>query len=328
MLKFQSNIIKIEEVRRSLGKKEEVDEERLFNNLIANKAALDQIEKQGEVTKDVAEAAFENQEKAAEKQRTHDEKVAKEQTKQADANATGLKGNGKVANNSTKDVESRNRPENQHGKTSVKIKESSVGTPHFLSKSHTDKEKHKKVFQSVYNKWLLVRNDILKGEDHTLLLGTLHSMLYKEIELHLVQSIQDGRNRALKELKATDTNIAHLQVSISQIEDDLRKTLNNLIEDLKTNLDKQSDAGAVFESLEYRLRFLLEYSIPKAYWFGYVRTCSSLGVDKVYVNFKGSHDADNHKEVINTKQIDWKAIPAFHAFCDCELSLKKEAKQK
>lgn len=324
MLKYQSNITTLEETRRSLGKKEEVDEERLFSNLITQNNAIEQIREEGKVTMEVADAAFKNQQKATEQQA----KTEASTGTTADE-VTGIKGNGQTTSSvATNDIESRNRPENQHGKTSVKIKEYLDKEPHFLSKTHKDKESHKKVFQSVYKKWDAVRNDIEKGEDLFIMMGTLNDMLLREIGAHIDSSVQAGRMRALSEAKNTSIDTSALRINISQIEEDVNGTITSLLKDINRNLKQQGDAGAVFDSLEYRLRFLLEYSIPKAYWFGYAKTCGAIGINKVYVNFKGSHDAKDHDSVIDTQRIDWKSIPAFHAHCDCELSLKRVGEKK
>lgn len=85
MLKFQSDMISFEEMRRNLGKDEQVDEDRLFTDLIKTKAAIKEIE-------------------------------AKERA----AN----RGNGTVANTTNKDVKTRSMPRNQHGqRLAPKIRE-------------------------------------------------------------------------------------------------------------------------------------------------------------------------------------------------------------
>ena len=42
-------------------------------------------------------------------------------------------------------------------------------------------------------------------------------------------------------------------------------------------------------------------------------------VKKVKVNFNGSADAKDHEEIIDTKNFKLDDIPAYHAYCDCEI---------
>ena len=136
MAKFQSNMITFPEMRRVLGKKENVDIEELYKMKIEVEADRRMTEHKTEgsleITKLTGENALELQAANAKTQ----EKIAK-QNAQATANnnlnnsnsssgskATSPKGNG--TNKSTapnKTVSNNNTPENQHGKTSVKVKE-------------------------------------------------------------------------------------------------------------------------------------------------------------------------------------------------------------
>ena len=320
ILKFQSNIKSLEETRRNLGMREEVDEERLFSNLITKNASLEQIEKQGEITKDINNNQFAHQEKMA-------DKAAKAQLQQAkvNASASGVKGNGQTTSaKANKDATSRNRPTNQHGTTSAKIKESTT----LLKKPVRRKEREtKKVFQTVYNKWTDTRNDISRGEDPDILIGVLKDNLVSEINKQMQLAIQDGKTRALKEAKIEDVHLGAYRVSVSQLDEHVNKTIAKLLRDVHSRVKKE-DAESVFDALSYRLRFLLEYAVPKAYWLAYATIFRELGYDEIYVDFKDSKDKDKHPNVINLKKIDWLNVPAFHPFCDCTLTPKKAGDNK
>lgn len=333
ILKYQSNIKSLEETRRGLGMREGVEEDRLFANLITKKNALEQIEKQGEVTMDVDDNAFKHEEKMAKESAKQAIEQAKINAKAAASNAkaggdngsAGVKGNGKIAAaKPNKDATNRNRPTNQHGTTSAKIKESST----FLKKPVRQKETEtKKVFQTVYNKWLDVRNDISRGEDPDILLGVLKDNLVSEIKKQMQLSSQDGKERAIKEAKIEDVQLGAYKVSTSQLDEHVEKTVNKLLKDVRSRL-KNENAETVFDALSYRLRFLLEYAVPKAHWLSYATIFRELGYDKIYVDFKDSKDKEKFPAEIDLKKIDWVNIPAFHPFCDCTLTPKKAGDNK
>lgn len=321
ILKFQSNVKSLEETRRDLGMKQEVEEERLYNNMINNKASLEQTEKQGEVSIEVANNQHENAKELADINAKHAEKAAAVANKnQASAQKSdGTKGNGKTktGKQTAKDVTSRNRPTNQHGTTSAKIKESL-----FDDIVRTDKEENKKVFQNVYKKWAEARNDILRGEDPDILFGVLNDSLTFEINHQIQLAIQDGKEKAIKDLKDPSLSVSDKKVPISQLSEHVNKKVRGLLRDTRTRI-KTSDADVVFETLEYRLRFILEYVIPKAHWMAYAYTCKQAGLEEIYVDFKESEDRDSHSEVINLNKFDWQAVPAFHPFCSCSLTPRK-----
>ena len=320
ILKFQSNVKTLEETRRDLGMKQDVEEERLYNNMINVKAAMEQTEKQGEVSIEVANNQHENSKEMADITAKHAEKAAAIANKnQAQQKSDGTKGNGqtKSGKQTAKDVTSRNRPTNQHGTTSAKIKESL-----FDDVVRTDKEENKKVFQNVYKKWAEARNDILRGEDPDILFGVLKDSLTFEINHQIQLAIQDGKEKAVRDLKDSTIKVDDKKVPISQLSEHVNKKVRGLLRDARSKV-RTSDADVVFDTLEYRLRFLLEYVIPKAHWMAYAYTCKQAGREEIYVNFHDSDDRESHEEVINLKKFDWQAVPAFHPFCSCSLTPRK-----
>lgn len=311
ILKFQSNVATLEETRRNLGKREEVDESRLYANLIENKTAIEQIQER-------AKAAIKVQK-------------SRDSEKSSDSNSSTatIGGNGKIISTKpNKDVDNRNRPTNQHGTTSVKIKESfeldeEVNQLKLLKNTRKDKASHKKTYSSIYKKYQELRNDIVRnGEKPELVIPLARDGIISEVKYHVDLSMQDGRNKAIKDAKPKDNIVTSDKIKAPLIEDEIRRKVTNLLKDISKRLKDADDADAVFEALEYRLRFLLEYVIPKAHWFAYVKTCEEIGIDKVYIDFKGSDDEKDHPSVINTKRFSLDDIPAYHAFCDCEVTLK------
>ena len=81
--------------------------------------------------------------------------------------------------------------------------------------------------------------------------------------------------------------------------------------------------SAIFDALEYRIRFLLEFILPKAYWYAYIKAGAELGADKAYIIFNSEADAADHENEIDTKNFRMEDIPAYHSFCDCKVTFKK-----
>ncbi|PTY92896.1 hypothetical protein B5V90_02120 [Heyndrickxia sporothermodurans] len=310
MLKFQSNVATLEETRRKLGKKEKVDEKRLYANAIENKNAISQIR---EKTKGSLELM-----------KVRDQSSSNSPTNKDTGDGSGIAGNGKEQSAAPNgDVTNRNRPTNQHGTTSVKIREAAGEAPTMLDNKRKDKENHKKTYSTIYKKYQELRNDIVRnGEDMDIVMPVSRDSLVKQISDYIALSSQDGIRKAMKDAKVRQDLQGLRKIDLTSLEDESKKTVTKLLKDIKSRVNKSDDPDAVFESLEYRLRYLLEYIVPKAYWYSYIKACSQVGIDKVYVDFKGSHDENDHPSVIDTNRFHWEDIPAYHPFCDCEVKLK------
>ena len=116
MLKWQSNVTTFEEGRRRMGLRDvPEDEERLFQRMISDKSSMDQIDRNGEWQEKLAHI---NAAAKAASGSSSSSSSSKTSTSKAKArNTAGKKQPSKAATNN-------NRPQNQHGITSVKVKES------------------------------------------------------------------------------------------------------------------------------------------------------------------------------------------------------------
>ena len=79
--------------------------------------------------------------------------------------------------------------------------------------------------------------------------------------------------------------------------------------------------------MQYRIRFMLEYIMPKVYWFSYLKTGEAFGYKKAYIDFGDSDDAKYHKQTIDLNALNIDDVPPFHPFCDCEIIFKKGDKK-
>lgn len=325
MLKFQSNVIPFDEARKGLGQKAEVDESQLYVNKIETKAAVDQIRAKTEGSLEVAKASAQN-------------KPA----------GTGISGNGTTTSaKPNKAAATNNRPTNQHGTTSVKVKEGeedlnvdgrTLETPDLEiaeeldihEKTIRNEQRHKKVFGSVYKRYQMLRNDIAETDsDLDLLLSAGKDTILADLRSHIQMKSHEGMSKAVSDIsrnKGAHHLIPNANISLSQFYDEASETLTGILKDIKKRI-KAADrdpvqVNAIFTGLEYRLRFMIEFILPKVYWFSYVKTGAYYGIDKAYIIFDGSKDKDEHPSEINTNNFSIDEIPAYHSFCDCKVSFK------
>lgn len=305
IFKFQSNIVTFEEARRNLGMDaDEVDETRLYANMIETKTAIEQIEAQGEQTMEAAKLSASM--KAA---------TPGGSTKSTKPNGT---------------VTSTQRPTNQHGTTTAKMKES-LGLEEKLKKSEF---KSKKSFANVYKKYENTCNDIVEAKsdrDIILMLGAdgIVRDLIAEVHSYALKGITDAKFDVHK--LGYEFIGENINVSTSLFEEETKNTVENLLKDIKERIAKTEDKieiKATFDAMAYRMRYLINYVLPKAYWFHYVKTGAAYGIDKAYIDFDGSDDSKTHRSTIDTSNFGMDDIPAFHAFCDCKVLFRKVGDSK
>ena len=292
---FQGNAIPFEEMRQLIGKRaDNVDESRLFANMITLKNDLSLI----------------------------NAKVGSEGTGSASANA-GTSGPDSKKTGENKQVKSTVRPQNQHGTTSMKIKES-MNIAEKDSKTDKHIREYEKKFKEVYKKYSSMRNDI--AEDKTkleIVMPLARDSIRDWIHKYIEEEEEKGFRKALKDLNKK--NGAQYDISSSVIINKTEKILTQMFVDIKTKLKEatsQAEIEAVFDAMSYRLRFLCEQITVKAYWYGYVKCCAKLNIPTVYVDFGKSSDKKDHKKYINPKSFSLDDIPAFNAYCSCKVKVK------
>lgn len=303
---FQGNAISWDEMRQMVGKRaDNVDESRLFDNMIKTPNAIALIQAKMSESAGGAQTG------------TSGSKSANTGTSGPDSQKTG-------ANKAAKNTIS---PANQHGTSSVHIKEGMK-----VSEGKTEKHiaDYKKKFHVVYKKYSAMRNDIsdsAKNKDVVLLAA--QDAIRKSVHEEIAASAEKGYRHAIKEAGKKPDVTAKLPVKV--VTDKADKVLTQLFCDIKEKLKDvkgREATEAVFNSMEYRLRFLVEHIIDKAYWYAYVKCCARLNIKTVYVDFGDSSDADDHHVKIHTQHFDLDEIPAFHSYCTCKIKLKSKKGQK
>lgn len=366
MLKYQSNMQTLEEARRNIGYKDSTDEKRLYKNLIEVPAQIKVVqatakaqtasqvevaEVNGRIAEDAAKAQAKRDEKLAAKSNqdsntntnnntnsktnsnSNTKTNSKSNSKSNSSSKTGTLSNGKKASQTpNKDVTNRNRPTNQHGTTSVKVKESLEITEKVIR----NKKTHKKKYKDFYSKLERLRNNLIETDnDLDYLFSISIDSLVQEMKLAIGQASQEGIDKAkndLSSMKIDTTNIASLNIYLDSMYEKAHADIKDVFKDIKTRLDNNRElenVDAVINALEYRFRFMIEYILPKTVWYSYLKAGEAAGIKKAKVDFGDSSDSEKYDDVVNINAFSLDQIPAFHPFCDCKLKfIKNEAGEK
>ena len=338
LAKFQSNMITFEEMRNEIGKKEEVDESRLYKTMIEvdaeekiTKIRSDESVRLAEVTNDLsieaAHAASQDQAKIAKETATIQAKAKPTTSTSSGSKGVNPKGNGTTKSQKpNKDISNKNTPVNQHGKTSVKVKESLD----IKEKAKNDKATHVKTFSKIYNRYNKLSNDIkVSPQDIDLLIPLAYESMLSEIRLEMQRYAYDAMEQARKDISKTEgkeLRSPSVSISLMQFEDLIERDLKKVLKDIKKRIGNNTNPAhisVVFETFEYRVRYMLEYVLPKVFWFSYLKSGESFGYNKAYIDFDGSDDEDNHSKYIYLNALNVDEIPPYHPFCDCKVVFKK-----
>ena len=303
MLKYQSNQITFEESRRKMGMKDTVtDESRLYKNMIETKADIDKIDRTAEHQKELARINAQN--------------------KAASGNSGSSTGNKAPRSNKSqgpsKAVSTNNRPQNQHGTHSAKIRE---GLEVEVNK---DKEQFVELFNCYFNSCEMLEN----GEDSKIIYSILKNTLIDGLTMIIDEYSTNAMTDATKEInKINKTKLLLPNQSIDMLDfyEEAEIAINKLIKTIKEAIaEDENNISTIFDKYEYKLRFFTDFLIRKAYWYSYAKTGALHNVNKAYIIFNSEKDAEGRNDYIDTKAFTVEDIPAYHSFCDCELTFDKE----
>ena len=302
MLKYQSNLTTINEARRKMGMKDNVDDEsKLYKDYIETNARLKEIDRTAEHQVELAKINAAN-------------KTTNSSGSNKNASSTANKTPRKSKSTSpNKAVTNNNRPTNQHGTSSVKIKES--------FNEVTNKKQLKKIFKICKE----ARNDINSGESIDLILPLLADTLKTSINRIIDMNSNDAIVDAVKEIskvKSINVKFPQEKIILSQLYDEVEDNINSILKDIKNDIKDESEIEKAFNKHEYRIKFLEDYFARKAYWYSYIKTGAFIGIKEAYIKFNSDEDAKDKNTKINTEAFSIDDIPAFHSFCNCEVTYK------
>ena len=313
MLKYQSNVKTFDETRRSMGMKDIPDDEgMLYKNFIDTNARLKEIDR---TTQNQIKLARENAKLSAQQSDNDNSNASNNEKKNAAAGSTGNKKPRSSKNSSPNNaVDNNNRPANQHGKTSVKIKEDFID------------EQNKKEFTKIYKIYHEARNDISSGESTDIILPltaeSLITMLNKTVDLTSANAVIDAVNEIRSDKDKFITYPSN-KIVLTDFYEEIDNSVKDLLKQIEKEISKGMEVEDVFNNHEYRLRYLEDFVTRKAYWYSYIKTGAFCDVKNAYINFSSEKDAKNRDSVIDTNAFSIEDIPAYHSFCNCRITFNK-----
>lgn len=262
MLKWQSNVTTFEEGRRRMGLRDvPEDEERLFQRMISDKSSIDQIDRNGEWQEKLAHINAASKATSSSGSSSGGTSTSKSKAR----NTSGKKQPNKAATNN-------NRPQNQHGTTSVKVKES-IDSDHNTSL----------LYRIYYN--------IPELNEHNI--KNYQMILFNEIERIIDTTTLEAMNDAIIEINSSydddyyclpNLNINHSSIN-KNLKDDIDYLLNCIKEELKSNksindclLDNSSMLGDI-----------VNYYCQKIYNYSFIQTGKYIDVNTIYIKLNNSN---------------------------------------
>ena len=302
--KFQTNAITFEEMRNELGMdRQDVDESRLYANMIEQCNAMEQIQVNHENALELATVTAKLSQQTNNSSNSSGTKSTSSKT--APSRVRNNRGNGKdkktgKANGSVKQADS---PTNQHGTFSAKVKESAT-------------------------------IDVLSSQIQTD--GKNITDIEKKLTLLIKDTAQEGAKagyiRCCQELEPNKEIILPSGFATSSI-------LNNFVEnnihdyfvDIKKligNTTTESAMKSFISSQKYRLDYLQDLVKTKSTWYSYMKTCQTKGIKTVRVKCReNSRHTDHNDKLLSTTDFKLSDIPGYSANCHCYLEAVKEIKK-
>lgn len=315
LLKYQSNITSISESRRRMGYKDSPDDEnKLYKRYIETKARLTEIDRTAKHQKELTELNIKAREKEMKNnQKNNNASSNFDANKNVNTNSGNIMSNANKKPRGNKDqgvnkaVQNINTPTNQHGTTSMKVKEG--------YDSLTAKKVYKEDIETIYNKAL---KEIKDGEDYELVLplvfDTINTCVDRIINLSKVDAIQDAWKEINDNIKFT--TMPNIDINIKEITNASKETLENIFDDILKDIKEDKDFDKAFNRNEYRIKFLEDFAGRKAYWYCFLKAGALMGMDKAYIKFSSEEDSEGRKDTINPKDFSIDDIPAYHPYCN------------
>ena len=313
--KYQSNVTTYPEARRRMGLKDESDDdEQLYNRKITDESTMRQIDRTAEHQLELARVN--NAAKAATGSSSSGSKSGSKKASSAGTKKTRVTKD-KGPNGTVKSID---RPKNQYGTHSVKVKE---------SLDEVIGNRNSVAYKEIINVYSDFKNDIeskqIRARVHYEL--TMETLCNKYNTI-LSRTSNKGKADAVHELNSIyDENykIPEEDLDLSEFFKEIEISLSNIFNDIKDSIDNnKSNISNVFEKNEYRLMYLLDYMQRKVYWYSYVMTGSILNIDKAYILFNSNEDKNEHDSVIVLSDFTIEDIPSYHSFCNCKITYSKE----
>ena len=309
--KYQSNVTNYHEARRRMGMKDESDDdEQLFNRKITDESTLRQIDRTAEHQLELARV----------------NNAAKATTGSSSSGTKKASSTGTKKPRVTKDkgpsgrVDSIDRPKNQYGTHSVKMKEA------FEDKTILENSLEYKAILNIYNdlKNDIKSNEIKRNIYYEYALELLVKKTIQIIDKYSIKGISDAVYE-INKLNETDYKIPVDKIDLTEFYKEIRKSLSNILVDIDKTINSKN-LDDIFDDNEYRLLYLLDYIQRKVYWYSYIKAGALMGISNAYILFNSKNDKENHKTKIETDNFSLDDVPSYHSFCDCRITYNNHNK--
>jgi len=299
---YHANAITVEEMRSGIGYKvSDFDKDKLYSNYIEQSNTLEQID----VNHDNAiELAKLNAKLSAQAASAAPANTSSGGSKTKSSYTKKNTGNGKNKTNGKPSgaVKAVDKPSNQHGTYSAKIKESVV-----LNE--------------------LASKITANGSNA----GDIKKRLKSYVNDMSVKGAKEGYIKAMTDLIPDEEHEAPSLVPQNSILINyFNKNIDEFFSDIDKNISNTGDECGFkqqFESKKYRLEMLTDFVYRKSCWYSYLKTCESHGINRVQVQCReeSRHFEQYNGKIINPNNFNINEIPGYSTNCSCYLKpLKNE----
>ena len=310
---FQSNAITFEELRQQIGyRNADVDESRLYANMLQQKNTLDQIDVNHQNAMELAKFTSDlaiQQTKATEQTSATSNSSSSGKSNsllsrlKKDTYTKKNTGNGKTTNTSrtNSSVRSTDAPSNQHGTFSAKVKEAYSPAVESLVREVDESGRN---LDSIQEKLKLVVQDAATASAKDGALEAFRQINPKKVPENLPAAPESP---VLKEFASMNLARFFMDINSPSSNSGARRALHER-----------------FEQEKYRLHYLVDLVERKAYWYSFAKICESQGIKTVRVKtHDGSRHASMNGKILNTNQFNLNDIPGFSSNCTCTLEIMK-----
>lgn len=309
MAKYQANMITFPEMRRAINMRDTNEREQLYKNAVDLPYEKDMNRVKTASSIEIL--------KAGNKYKTGAGESANNSTSVKGGKSVSPKGNGTIKLTKNKDIANKNMPANQHGVTSVKLKESLI---------ETDKKKDKAKFKRIYDMYYSLDRDIRKNSNNKDVLFSLYKEKISNAILTEVKTFAENGilkfEREISKINGNKTKES-INYSLDAFELQINSDISKLFTDINKKLETETDIDSVFKVFEYRIRFILEFIPQKSYWYAYLKAGQSYGFKQAHIKFNSDEDKKKFPSIISLIDIHYEEIPPFHPFCGCEVYFMK-----
>lgn len=311
---FQGNTITFEELRKGLGRTYEcIDESRLYSNMITKQNEIEILN-------------------------------AKVSASAESGNGNLSNGSGQKSYSSNKAASNTDQPQNQHGTTSAKAKESDQSwhvnqenvplkespeknqpNPVRSAKAFYNPERRQRILtfrlehSGLFNTYSSMRNDITEKSNFTQRIADKYiDEFTKEFDSELEKYSRLGYKKS--QLSGTEVDPVPDKIEIPEFLTKMRdRHVQGLISDLKEEISKSGDRNIVdcFDFMEYRLRFASDYLTNKAFNYALIDGYKKQGIKTLKLALSENHSSN--ESTISTDNFDINQIPPFTSYCRCEI---------